>query len=156
MKKIICFFCVMVFMLTGCSKIFEENTNNISNNNNMIYNNAYNYTDDDLDFLMKERGYSYEENYNNQVKSFHKKEILSLVKIKNNDIVNTSLFYEVFLNEESETFSVHGQLYKTDNEDEYYSNLVIRDSLVFEDKMIIKILENDIVIKEFSIEKVVK
>lgn len=154
MKKIFLIFTVLIFLLSGCTDTEQSIGTDVQDT--VLYNNAYSYKDDDISFFVKERGYEFDEEYNNKSTTFSKKEILSLLQVENESIVSDNLFYELYLNKDDENFLIRGPLYNADSKKQYFSNLIIRDSLTFKDNMLIKIINNDEVIKEFEIKKVVK
>jgi predicted small secreted protein len=80
MKKIFLIFTVLIFLLSGCADTEQSIGTDVQDT--VLYNNAYSYKDDDISFFVKERGYEFDEEYNNKSTTFSKKEILSLLQVE--------------------------------------------------------------------------
>lgn len=138
MKKIIIFIFgfIISLSLVACSK---ESVNNLTTNSDdsIMYNNAYEYTEGEIKFILKERGYELKDEYNGKETDLIKKEVLAMLSGYSGD--DEYLYYEVY--NSGKTISLRGIMYPEDNY--FYSTLTIPNLKRFESDVLIKIFDKD-------------
>lgn len=138
MKKIGFFSAIffIAFSLAICGVFYmnSENSSAEEVTDSILYNKFYEYTSNEIKFLIKERGYDFTEDYNNEDVRILKKELL--VALEADSIDAEYLYYEIY---ESNSMLIRGILYPQDKY--YYSNIKIDKMPEFGEKISVKILD---------------
>lgn len=136
----ICTICLMV----ACGNSF--NNEQETSADSIMYNSYYTYTQENIDFILKERGYDFVEEYNSDSIRFLKKELLIMLKDKT--LNDQELFCEIYNGEE---LSLRSILYK--DGDYFYSEMRLSNIAKFDNIINVKILNgNNELIYEFKTE----
>ena len=134
----VCAICLMV----ACGN--KSNSGDESSADSIMYNSYYTYTQNNVDFILKERGYDFVEEYNSDNIRFLKKELLIMLKDKS--LNNSELFCEVY---NGEALSLRSVLYK--DGDYFYAEMKLSNIAKFDDIINVKILnEKNELIYEFE------
>ncbi len=133
---------VFVCLFAACGNKTNQNLSDDS----IMYNSYYEYTHENINFILKERGYDFSEEYNSETIRFLKKELL--IMLKDETLNNKELFCEVY---NGENLSLRSVLYKDGGY--FYTELKLSNIEKFADTINVKLLdENNELIYEFETE----
>ena len=141
MKKIFVFiFAIMLSLsLIACSNELNESVDNgpVHTDDSIMYNNAYEYSDKEIKFILKERGYELKDEYNGKETNLIKKEVLAMLSGFSGD--NEYLYYEVY--NDNDKIALRGIMYPEG--DYFYSTLTIPNLKRFSGNVVVKVLSED-------------
>lgn len=137
MSKIaIIIFSFWVICVLSCVGFEISNKSRSLDSDSIMYNSYYEYTSDKINFLLKERGYDFIEDYNNENIRFLKKQML--IMLKTEELDNDELFCEIY---NGDNLGIRSPIYKSG--EYYYTDLQLSNMAKLEDNITIKILDSE-------------
>lgn len=135
-KIAIIIFSFLVICILSCVGFEISNKSRSLDSDSIMYNSYYEYTSDKINFLLKERGYDFTEDYNDENIRFLKKQILIMLKAEELD--NDELFCEIY---NGDNLGIRSPIYKAG--EYYYTDLQLSNMAKLEDDITIKILDSE-------------
>ena len=135
-KIVIIIFSFLVIFGVGCVGVEISNKSRSLDSDSIMYNSYYEYTSDKINFLLKERGYDFTEDYNNENIRFLKKQML--IMLKTEELDNDELFCEIY---NGDNLGIRSPIYKSG--EYYYTDLQLSNMAKLEDNITIKILDSE-------------